>query len=309
MSLGFGFGSINEMFAPYGQVWCREHYWHYRMEQSDSKAVGCTFAIIILSILLEIVTHFGVKYKPQKQTPDIETEAEANVELLPVSTPHDSEPAGQQQVKYVPSGTWASKNVPNPRQRATRFALGLILYAGVLAAFIVRIRDARYVPYIPAACREEIGLDSPNWTAITFLAIIPFICATFAFVRTLVDCILVRWGKTLGTWTFDRHAMPWPPCAPIVAMLFVAGVAFYLLFECVRVPAALAMGRLEASIWTAEFARGNGDADAERGAEEGQGLVENVDGGEAGGEDEELPAYEEAVGKNGTGKGEGKEVV
>lgn len=215
------------------------------------------------------------------------------------------------------SMNWCTENAPDPPLRASRFAMGLIIYAGILAAFIVRIRDARDQPYIPEPCQEEIGLEGPDWTAIAFLNIIPFICATFALLRAFVDCVLVRWGKSLGIFSTGTFAVPWPPCAPVLGILFVVVfvvvVALYLLFECVRIPAALIMGRWEASIWTAEFARGseNGNVDEERRGEEGMGLVQNADGGEnADGEgSEEPPAYDEAVESKVRGGNEGKEDV
>lgn len=299
MAPTLGFGSVAEAFAPYGQVWCRDHYWHLRMEENGAPStfvVFGTIGIIVLTLLLEIVTHKGWRSAIVKKK---QPGAESDVELLPrftsTSPPVDSGRPAQEQSRHA--STRCPTNGPAPRLRATRFALGAIIYAGILTLFIARIVGVLDQPYVPEPCKKDIGLEGPDWVAIGILNCVPFTIASFAILRAFTDCVLVRWNKYLGYGRqIDGNSIPWPPCMPLVLIFVAVTGSFYLLFECVRVPVALVMGKPEASVWTERFAGGLRSAVETRGEEE-LGLVQNVDGGEDGMEEDgaEPPPYEEPV--------------
>jgi hypothetical protein len=299
MAPTLGFGTVAQEFAPYGKVWCRDHYWYLRMEENGAPSAFVVFGAIgtiVLTLLLGNVTHIGWKSEDVKSNG---TGEESDVELLPTytstSTPVETGRPPQKQARQAL--TWCPTNVPEPRLRATRFALGVIIYAGILALFVARIVSALDRPYVPDICKKDIGLKGPDWVAIGILNCVPFAIASFAILRAFVDCVLVRWNKHLGYGRkTDGNAIPWPPCMPLVVIFVAVAGSFYLLFECVRIPAALVMGRSEASMWTERFAGGLRSA-VEARKEEELGLVQNVDGGDDGKEDggAEPPPYEELV--------------
>lgn len=119
--------------------------------------------------------------------------------------------------------------LPNlsPNVRTNRLVTAIFLYAGILLFFIMRMRDIR-APHLRPECAGYISLDQAsdrmpvlNWWVVVLLNVLPFVCASFGLLRTIVDCILVRWGQGLGyggkrvgkTWT-------WPVCMPLVALWF-----------------------------------------------------------------------------------------
>ncbi|KAH7071248.1 hypothetical protein BKA63DRAFT_493085 [Paraphoma chrysanthemicola] len=310
------FGPINpipdDVPYPYNKAWCRNFYWRVRTGKTEdsSTATWCTIAIIFCAILLEIVVH--TNFGSQKPTSKTNSDEEAP-SLLPDNTPDlvseqpqpESEPhaepppAGGQQIDANPDTTEASSASccpasPSPHTRATRLVVALILYAIALGTFITRIHSATTPPYIDYRCRRYISVPAPNWTAITFLSIIPFICASFAFLRALVDCILVRWQSSLKHGLQDDGCF-WFPCMPF----FGLAVIVYGTFEALKIPVAWIMGDWEISIWTKKMKSVKGTEDIEMGGEEARGLMDGVD---AVGEDENidgtegLPAYDEVVG-------------
>lgn len=247
--------------------------------------VLCTVWGIILTFALEFATHarFGsTSTDPPKAISESRGGDEAVISLLPISS---TPPPAENDVPQ--KSIWRPKEIPTPRTRASRFALGLVIYAGIVTLFSLRMGAAVEESHIPSVCRGRPGLG-PDWAAITFLNIIPFVSATMAFARCLVDCVLVRYGTFLGNGRSERGALVWRPF-----VLFVG------VFMVLRFIPALMMGREEVS----KFTRGSGEGargaewgvDEEMRGEEERGLIEHVDGGE-GGDGEEPPAYEEALG-------------
>jgi hypothetical protein len=292
------FGPINpipdDVSYPYNKAWCHNFYWRVRSDkhESSAKATWCTIAIIICAILLEIVVHinFETRDSPVKNTdeeeassllpedPPILVSEQPQPESEPHAEPRTVEQAKNENAKWnKPIFTSCCSDSSGPHTRATRLAIALILYAITLGTFIARIHAATNHPHIDYRCRPYLSIPSPNWTAITLLNIIPFICATFAFLRALVDCVLVRWKSGL-VYDFQGDGCPWVPCMPFFAVV----VLVYGAFEALKVPIACIMGDWEMSIWT-------------RGASKKGREEVGEDDGEAGREDG-LPAYDEIVG-------------
>lgn len=136
-----------------------------------------------------------------------------------------------------------------------------------MALFSVRMYEATGYEYrLPQSCKGYKELN-PDWTTIGFLNIFPFVCATMAFLRTVVDCVLVRYGMFLGNGKSYKGVVVWRP------FVFISGV-----FMIAVGLGTLVMGRAEASMFTRAFGGGTRRADEERGMEEeGRGLIENID--------------------------------
>lgn len=290
-----GLGSMSQEFAPGGKDWCREHYWHLRMEEKQQPSLAAAIGTILgimLYILLEYATHYGPEYIAVRKTPEIT--AETDLELLQLRpTTQVSGPDDEVVIKYLES-TWVPECTPGAHTRATRLAQAIFIYLATLVIFVLRIHGALDVPYVPEACVDAIGLEGRDWVAISIFNIVPFALATLAFLRPVIDCVLVRWGTHLGNGRGKRGAMLWPPCPPLAAILYTMIIGGYVLFEFVRWHLTLAM--------TGRTTNGNssGNGVQERRVEEESGLVANIDGGdhkEEGGE--EPPAYEATVGIKG----------
>jgi hypothetical protein len=61
---------------------------------------------------------------------------------------------------------------------------------------VYRIKEIYKGP--PEECRYVFDDAPPWWWPITIVNILPFVSACMAWLRTLVDCVLVRWGKALN---------------------------------------------------------------------------------------------------------------
>ncbi|KAH4121867.1 hypothetical protein HBH47_095560 [Parastagonospora nodorum] len=181
--------------------------------------------------------------------------------------------------------------------RATRLAIACLLYPLLLTCFVLRIVNAQAYARRTSACREWVA--GPFWPTIWILNVFPLACATCAFLRTLVDCVLSRWGRGLRNVLSRerREGTVWVPVLPVSGVV----VGVLAVFEGVKGGIGWAMGR-------------------EGFGEEGVGLVEGVEGdweggeGEGDGRDEDgLPECEEVVGAEdfgaGDGRGKGDELV
>jgi hypothetical protein len=232
----------------------------------STTAILCSVGTIILTFALESVVHMGSPAHDSKQN-DMENEvsgsetdephrvAEDNVALL------ERNPSSQTESTHTKRSSLAS-----PQLRAKRLAVASILYPIILTVFTIRMTDGTG----PAA--------------FYLVSIIPFTIATFAFLRTLVDCVLVRFKIGLSR-SFGAEGIPWMPFMPFSFVV---------------------CGLFEGGKWCAGMIMGSGRMDKgereEDMGEETWGLVGNVDGGESGSEDGDgegfggPPAYDEAVG-------------
>jgi hypothetical protein len=316
---------------------CTNLYGHLEKDDPSTTTVVCTMALIVLAVLIEVMVNIsytgtaGCGSKDEEEAIKLLSDPSVEASAIPNTTPISEQPRredGLQAEPHVASGdgaqatptTSGSKSTstkrsicctasPSPHTRATRLAFAMILYAGVLAAFILRIQEAMQRPYVDILCTRFIHPSTPNWTAITFLNIIPFVCASVAFLRAIVDCLLVRSGTSL-TYDFDsKEGCCWLPCIPFMSVLIVG----YISFECVKVPIALLMGDREVSLWTSKIKKKQTAVvdEIEMSGEEAQGLIGGADIDEEPDTDG-LPTYNEVVGPNNSGstkEGKGGDTV
>lgn len=233
-----------------------------------------------------------VEKQPRPQAPP---DAEAS------SSSSAQTPASAPEKTHTEKQSYCLPNV-SPNIRANRLITAIFVYAGVLTFFIIRMRDIR-VPHLRPECagytslyRASDKMPVPNWWVVLLLNILPFVCASFGLLRTIVDCALVRWEQGLGygdkkadkTWT-------WPVCMPLVALWFFPYMAIKVLLV---FPIACMMGRSLKSAWSNAIskARTARNDDIEMQSEETRRLVDDVDGAEEAEEQSDgPPAYDEAV--------------
>jgi hypothetical protein len=224
------------------------------------QAVIYTIAILILTLALESIVHSKFDEKPAE--------------------PPTTTPANRYATPYV---------------RATRLALALIIYPFILILFIMRIKQGPL--FMGADC--EIYIPSTYWLVISLVNFLPFACASTAFLRALVDCVLVRFDTGLSDTFSDIKSkegpMPWMPVLP----LFLVFVMILCVFEGLKVSIAWVMGKELGSLFTGSW-EGANDIWAEEASREEEeiGLVEGM---EMESEDEDEgssagpPAYDEVV--------------
>ncbi|KAF2800385.1 hypothetical protein K505DRAFT_320489 [Melanomma pulvis-pyrius CBS 109.77] len=168
---------------------------------------------------------------------------------------------------------------PSPHIRASRFVMSSFAMVPLCIAFGFRMKGLE-MPHYPQRCIDNVDIAYPNWVAISIINILPFTIACTAWLRTLVDCVLVRWNTSLS-WSV------WPMVLPIVGPAKLIWKAFNLTRGAVL---ATMVGHSE---------RRKEDIEMHRG-EEGIALVGNMDGDEDEERDEHVvehpPAYDEAVG-------------
>lgn len=282
---------------------CRFTYAFLANDSPSNKTVLCTLAIIALTICLEVLANarlnccdFGTLGERDKnEGAGLATEAQSEPSAVPLTattTTVSDQPQLQPEPQAEPQSTSETNNSeatekksnfpscafccyenPSPHIRANRFVVATILYSLILTVFILRIQDASKRPYVDILCRHLIHPPPPHWTAIAILNIIPFICASFAFLRTLVDCVLVRCGTGLA-YNPAKGQYFWTPLMPFMIVF----CAVYLLMECLKIPVACLMGDREVSLWTRKNKGKNKIESIEMQSEEAQGLVDNVDG-------------------------------
>jgi hypothetical protein len=233
-----------QIYPPFPKLPRKPSSWPPDDDFPSFTAILCTIATIFLTIILEANVHISpplVKPPKDDATNTSPCESEHHAEAQPTSNP-----------AHQPLG-----GPTPPSLRARRLAIACALYPVILTVFTVRMADGTG----PAGMYP--------------LAIIPFIAATFALFRAIVDCVLVRFNTGLTTEFGSKKGWLWLPCMPVSA---VVCVVYW-------------MGKRGAG-WIMGTGVDEGVVDGE--GEEMDGLINS-------GEDEEsedgdrLPAYDEAV--------------
>lgn len=280
-----------------------------------------TLGLIALTVVLELLSHETLACSTIGDDDDVNntrTGTNRHGAVLPVIVEEQPRPqpppeaqastsASEQSPASTQKKTPASKSsscLPNvsPNIRANRLITAIFLYTGIITLFIIRMRDIT-VPHLRPECADYISLfrasdkmPAPMWWVFVPLNILPFVCASCCLLRTIVDCVLVRWGLGLGY--SDKKAgntLVWPVCMPLKALWFLP----YMTIKVLMVfPIAFMMGRPLRSAWSNAISKTQTTRkdDIEMQSEEARRLVDDMDGDEeAEGHIDGPPAYDEAV--------------
>lgn len=260
--------------------------------------IFCSMVIPPLTLLLEVLvnakiicdcTHSKSNEENVANSPDTDHSAQAALLITEQPQPQADpqvELISADTIQDVPQATIAQQFtfccLPNasPPIRANRLAVAIIIYSLITTAFALRIRETQ-------------NDSATNWVFTVLVNIVPFSCASFAFLRAFVDAVLVRWSTGLNYGTGDGWM--WMPCMPF----FIVFGSGYTILECLKIPIAAVMGDWELSTWTMSHNEGEGTIEDV----ELQGLVDDFDG--MADEDDGLPAYDEVTVSEGGVEGKG----
>ncbi|KAF2790700.1 hypothetical protein K505DRAFT_327389 [Melanomma pulvis-pyrius CBS 109.77] len=263
-------------FARESEVHCKHDYFEIWAGGVSFKTVALTLIIIVLTFAIEAAVHSETKQPAHDESSRVE-------DTLATDASPSSDQSDATETKAKSTRVWCNPN-PSPSIRAHRLAHATILMIPLCIAFGFRIAGIA-PPDVRDGCREILKpYMQTAWWAIIPLNIIPFILASVAWIRAFVDCLLVRWGKTVGyLMEGEEFRFGWPPCAPLFWVLIVALVPVMGLCALVKKSAVWIMGSPDVE--------GNATGDLELGGEERIRLVDDFDGAGSG-EDEEPPAYD-----------------
>ncbi|PVI03097.1 hypothetical protein DM02DRAFT_626145 [Periconia macrospinosa] len=136
--------------------------------------------------------------------------------------------------------------VPSPSFRAQKFTKATTLFIVLCIMFI-----AQTVRLDLGQCEQDVNM------VFVFFNVLPFVTASIGWARTLVDCLLVRWGKSLQYPTTQQWG--WPPFLPLSFVVVIIMMLTQGLIGPVDTPKSSADGDVEL-------------------AEEERGFLEDVDG-------------------------------
>jgi uncharacterized membrane protein len=277
---------ISRSNDDYVKAQCKHDY------SATFKTVVLTLLGLILTTLIECVVHSS--FKPVSKTttelqhpPNSPSEIDAptpNATELPAHNTTEptsidasdvSPPVEQTKSNKTSTTVWCEPH-PSVSTRARRLTWATILLIPICLVFGFRMGDT--ISHFRYECRQFLASSpQPYWWTITFLNIIPFVIAVTAWIRALVDCLLVRWGKGLRYLNKDTSFFEWPPCAPIFFVIVFAIASLLLFMELLNKGAKWVAGETVAE-----------NEDVELG--EDRGLIVGMDA-----EDQDIdapPAYE-----------------
>ncbi|KAF9691352.1 hypothetical protein EKO04_010567 [Ascochyta lentis] len=277
----------------WGQFTSSECEFEYISNMPTVTNVICTILIVGFTVFLEIAVHGKTDCcttisDENDQSVDTDPDATSREVLLPtivIEQPGSYKPlpshapsvnaeiqdaeVEQSQLSVQPD--FCCYPNPSPNVRANRLITAVFLYAVVLAAFITRMHEIKD-PYIRPECRRYVSIPEPNWWGVVLLNILPVIAASFSLMRTVVDCLLVRWGQglTYGGQTGGSAWLTWAPCMPFYLVYIGVGGLF-------KWPIGWLMGK-HRSRWSATRTAIGMRGDIEMQGEEATGLIDDVDG-------------------------------
>lgn len=174
----------------------------------EGEGIVLTLLIFILTVAIEIAAHYRPASSAKPVSPPPSSELEPNAgSLSNVSTSEQSDSEAQV------TGTGSSTFVPSPSIRARRFTVSTTLFIILCGVFGVRVAGLGL-----GSCEQYVDVTA-YWCAIIFTSFLPFLTACIAWLRTLVDCLLVRQGRSLRYPT--KHHSGWPPFAPLSFIVVV----------------------------------------------------------------------------------------
>jgi hypothetical protein len=150
--------------------------------------------------------------------------------------------------------------------RANRFVRASLFIVPICIVFAYRIQNAQKGYYIADDCRGKVAIEPLNWAVVTIFNILPLASACFAWLRSLADCILVRFDKSVS---YNY----WPPAFPIFMPVFL--INFVALNG---THAAMWMMGQEVPSQSADGTSGGVEMGRGLGSGEDQGLMHSMDG-------------------------------
>jgi hypothetical protein len=195
---------------------------------NPTPTIFLTLLALILTISIQCVVHLSPeptsKTTPESQQPlnslsEIDAPAFDATGLLlhntTEPTPIDAfnAPPSVERSKSTEASTTAwCEPYPSPSTRARRFTRSTILLIPICLVLGFRMANRT-----SGECMRYIASAPLHWWDIVL-----FIIAVDAWLRALIDCLLVRWGKGLRYPAKSSWGLGWPPFAPVSLVITVA---------------------------------------------------------------------------------------
>jgi hypothetical protein len=184
---------------------------------------------LILTTSIQCVVHFSPEptsktttesQHPPNSLSEIDAPAFDATGLLPhnttETTPIDAFNASPSVERSKSTEAWTTawcEPHPSPSTRARRLTRSTILLIPICLVLGFGMADRT-----SKECRRYIASSAPlHWWGIVF-----FIFVVDAWLRALIDCLLVRWGEGLRYPAKSSWGLGWPPFAPVSLVITVA---------------------------------------------------------------------------------------
>lgn len=223
---------------------CKHDYFDLLHQGVTLKTVVLTLLGLTLTISIQCVVHSSSKpmskttlesHRSPISASEIDAPASNAIDLHahittepPPIDASDASPLVEQTKSTKASTTAWCESHPSPSTRASRLTQSTILLMPMCLVFGFQIADTTS-SNIRHECMQYLASSlQPNWWAITFLNIVPFVITVDAWLRALIDCLLVRWGKRLRYPAEDFSWLGWPPCAPVLYVIMVVAIPVFV---------------------------------------------------------------------------------
>lgn len=191
----------------------------FKYPGADSHLPSISTVVVTVVIIIVTLTLEACCWPSEQTTWDAGSRRNSDLEDAP--PPYPGEPSLDSEITDVEENFAknGSRNValagrhhsqPSPKERATAFVIATLLIVPICGLFAYRIKGTheRNPVEFDSFCMKKMGVVGTSWWGVFIFNIVPLVCACTAWLRVLIDCILVRRNKSLTK-------QMWPPFLPI----------------------------------------------------------------------------------------------
>ncbi|KAF2707316.1 hypothetical protein K504DRAFT_458749, partial [Pleomassaria siparia CBS 279.74] len=224
-----------------------------------------SMAMILLTVAIEIIVHKSMDFVNTKG-------------LSVIDESYDVENPSSDTNTTGPKARKSHTSNPSPTTRINRLTMATLLFMPLCVAFGFRLAGSSKV-WVSQDCKQYVHV---NWGVVFIINFVPFITASSAWLRSLIDCTLIR-GRALQ-YPSETDGFGWPPALPFYATFYVIRIMMKAL---VRVLSGSKFDTPET-----ELIEGRPETNFELSGEETE-LLNDIDGAEDDHEEfEDPPTYD-----------------
>ncbi|KAF2877127.1 hypothetical protein BDV95DRAFT_139134 [Massariosphaeria phaeospora] len=187
---------------------CKFEY-HFQDSPFNPKSIGLSILIVILTVITEVTARsfpFSGEDHNHHATADVEA---------PATTTTVVASAQQQQRGRRRILDGGRDYVPSAHARKIRLTYTTLLMLPLCIAFAFRVMGM-YELKVRPECLEYLSSNIyPSWPLFAIFSVLPFACASTAWLGALVDIILAQSNRSLPR-SHKEHTLFWPPLLPVL---------------------------------------------------------------------------------------------